>query len=106
MEAANLTDSEGLESFRNIRWLRNHWSRPVGPRSYYWYLTFEDSFELHNVTKKCQEAIAFPYYDLTAPRDLHLTLDRIAFEDDITRDQLDAIKSGVHAHMHGGRFHE
>ena len=58
--AANL-NLEELERFRNIRLLHNHWSRPIGPRSYYWYLTFEDSAELHCLTARCQEGIAFPY---------------------------------------------
>ncbi|HEV2472778.1 MAG TPA: 2'-5' RNA ligase family protein, partial [Chthonomonadales bacterium] len=39
--------------------------------------------------------IAFPYYDLTPLSDLHLTLDRIAFEDDITPDQLGAIEAAA-----------
>jgi 2'-5' RNA ligase len=88
-DSANL---EELKRFRNIRLLHNHWSRPISPRSYYWYLTFEGSAELHYLAARCQEAIAFPYYDLTPVADLHLTLDRIAFEGDITRDQLTAIE--------------
>jgi 2'-5' RNA ligase len=93
-EASNAADLNlgELERFRNIRLLHNHWSRPIGPRSYYWYLTFEDSAELHCLTARCQEGIAFPYYDLTSVADLHLTLDRIAFDGDITRDQLTAIE--------------
>lgn len=83
---------EELERFRTIRLLHNHWSRPIGPRSYYWYLTFEDSAELHCLTARCQQGIAFPYYDLTPVTDLHLTLDRIAFDGDITPDQLTAIE--------------
>jgi hypothetical protein len=75
--------SEDLERFRNIRWLHNHWSRSLSTRAYYWYLTFEDSRDLHSLARKCQDAIDFPYYDLTPPRDLHLTLDRIAFAEDI-----------------------
>ena len=89
--AANL-NLEELERFRNIRLLHNHWSRPIGPRSYYWYLTFEDSAELHYLTARCQQGIAFPYYDLTPVSDLHLTLDRIAFDGDIAPDQLSAIE--------------
>ena len=52
-----------LDRFRSIRQLRNHWARPAGRRSYYWYLTFEPSAELRSLTRTCQEAIAFPYYD-------------------------------------------
>jgi 2'-5' RNA ligase len=84
-----------LARFRNIRLLHNHWSRPIGPRSYYWYLTFEDSAELHHLAAECQEAIAFPYYDLTPLRDLHLTLDRIAFEDRITSSQLTGVEAAA-----------
>lgn len=91
-DCANL---EELERFRNLRWLRNHWSRPIGPRAYYWYLTFEDSPELRSLARECQEAIAFPYYDLTPPYDLHLSLDRIAFDGDITLDQLGAIEAAA-----------
>lgn len=86
---------EEVERFRNLRWLKNHWSRPIGPRAYYWYLTFENSPELHSLARECQRAIAFPYYDLTAPRGLHLTLDRIAFDGDITADQLGAIEAAA-----------
>src|SRR5215472_13156818 len=82
-----------LERFRDIRWLRNHWSRPIGPPAYYWYLTFGDFPALHSLARKCQEAISFPYYDLTPPRDLHLTLDRIAFKDEITPGQIRAIEA-------------
>jgi 2'-5' RNA ligase len=92
-EAADFANLGELAHFRNIRWLRNHWSRPIGPRTYYWYLTFEKCPKLHSVARECQEAIAFPYYDLIAPRELHLTLDRIAFGDDIRLDQLHAIES-------------
>jgi 2'-5' RNA ligase len=96
-EASSAADLnlEELERFRNIRLLHNHWSRPIGPRSYYWYLTFEDSVELRNLTANCQEAIAFPYYDPTPLRDLHLTLDRIAFDGNIAHSQLTAIEAAA-----------
>jgi 2'-5' RNA ligase len=95
MEAGNPAGPEGLERFRNIRQLHNHWSRPIGPQAYYWYLTFESYPELHSVVRECQEAISFPYYDLTAPPDLHLTLDRVAFADQITSDRLGAIEDAA-----------
>src|ERR1700722_14572468 len=87
-----VANSAELERFRKLRWLANHWSRPIGPPIYYWYLTFENSPELHHLARKCQEAISFPYYDLIPLGGLHLSLDRIAFEDDITLDQLRAIE--------------
>jgi 2'-5' RNA ligase len=92
---AGYANSEELERFRSIRWLHNHWSRPVGPPAYYWYLTFEKSPELHNLARRCQEALAFPYYDLTPLRDLHLTLDRIAYATDIAPGKLDAIEAAA-----------
>lgn len=87
--------AEELERFRNIRRLHNHWSRPVNPRSYYWYLTFEDCPELHSLATECQQEISFPYYDLTPVHDLHLTLDRIAFDGDITPGRLGDIEAAA-----------
>ena len=92
MDTENFVAMEELERFRNIRWLHNHWSRPLDPRSYYWYLTFEGYQELHSLAADCQRAISFPYYDLIPRPDLHLTLDRIAPDRAITTDRLDAIE--------------
>jgi len=83
--------AEEQRQFRNLRSLTNHWSRPVSPPAYYWYLTFEHSAELQAAAARCQQAIDFRYYDPTPVRDLHLTLDRIAFRREITSDQLSAI---------------
>jgi hypothetical protein len=92
-EAANLANPEELERFRSIRRLRNHWSRPIGPHAYYWYLTFEDCPELQSLARKCQKVISFPYYDLTPLSDLHMTLDKIAYDGDLTPDQLHRIEA-------------
>ncbi len=94
-DTPNSANSEELKRFRKLRRLINHWSRPLSPRAYYWYLTFENSSELQSLAKQCQEAISFPYYDLTLPGALHLTLDRIAFEGDITSDQLSAVEAAA-----------
>ena len=92
MENGHFTGSDELERFRSIRWFHNHWSRPIAPRAYYWYLTFENTPELHSLARECQRAISFPYFDLIPLRDLHLTLDRISLERDTTPETLDAIK--------------
>ncbi len=84
-----------LKRFREVGRLGNHWSRPIGPRSYYWYLTFEDSPVLRSFVWQCQQAISFPYYDLTHADQLHLTLDRIAFAGQITEAQLCAIRTAA-----------
>jgi 2'-5' RNA ligase len=87
--------ADGLECFRSIQTLHNHWSRPAGPPAYYWYLTFERSPELHSLVTECQEAISFPFYDLIPVSGLHVTLDRIAFEGDITLNQLEDIETAA-----------
>lgn len=91
----NPASAEELERFRSIRLLHNHWARPIGPRSYYWYLTFENCEELHSLAMECQQEVSFPYYDLTSPRELHLTLDRIAPEKDVRPGRLAEIKSAA-----------
>ena len=48
--------------------------------------------QLQSLVKQCQEAIAFPYYDLIPESDLHLTRDRIAFEGDMPSDRLHRIE--------------
>jgi GNAT superfamily N-acetyltransferase/2'-5' RNA ligase len=58
-------------------------------------LTFEDSSDLQLLAGQCQAAISFPYYDLTPPSELHLTLSRIAAQDDITSDQLHAVEAAA-----------
>ena len=74
--APGLPDLEReLDRFRSIRQLKNHWARPAGRRPFYWYLTFDHCAELRSLVRKCQEAIAFPYYDLTDPSGVHMTLD-------------------------------
>jgi 2'-5' RNA ligase len=84
-----------MERFRNTRLLHNHWSRPIAQPAYYWYLTFETCLNLHSLGRQCQDAIDFPYYDLTPLRDLHLTLDRIAFAADITANVLSDIEAAA-----------
>jgi len=91
----NPASTEELDRFRSIQRLHNHWARPRGPRSYYWYLTFEEYPELHSLARECQEEISFPYYDQTPPHELHLTLDRIAFEGKITPAQLADIEASA-----------
>ena len=95
----NTSSSSGIagptDRFWSLSHLTNHWSRPATSRSYYWYLTFENSPELLSFVKQCQKEISFPYYDLIPASGLHLTLDRIAFEGDITLDQLRALEAAA-----------
>lgn len=95
VEAPDPFNPGELERFRNIQWLHNHWSRPMARPAYYWYLTFENYLNLHSLGRQCQDAIDFPYYDLTPLRDLHLTLDRVAFAADITSEILGDIEAAA-----------
>jgi 2'-5' RNA ligase len=87
----NTVASGEAEPFGNIRLLRNHWSGPARPRAYYWYLTFAGAPEVCAVAARCQQALAFPYYDPVLPQGLHMTLDRIAPEGGITTAQLNSV---------------
>ncbi|GAA3203961.1 2'-5' RNA ligase family protein [Nonomuraea helvata] len=92
----NSSNVDGVnERFRTLRYLTNHWDRPAAPRAYYWYLTFEASPQLRPLVKQCQEAISFPYYDLIPESGLHLTLDRIALEREVTSTQLRLIEAAA-----------
>lgn len=80
------------DSFADVKLLRNHWSSPAGPRAYYWYLGFEGAPGVRALVARCQEAIAFPYYDLVLPQALHMTLGRVAAESELTAAQVNAIE--------------
>ncbi|HZM74566.1 MAG TPA: 2'-5' RNA ligase family protein [Candidatus Limnocylindrales bacterium] len=91
---SNVKGSQGGEQslpFYCVRRLTNHWARPLRGGSYYWFLTFEHQPQLQALVRRCQRAISFPYYDLTPPADLHMTLERIAFEEEISPQQLDEV---------------
>jgi len=90
--ADNLTPAD---RFRKLRHLTNHWARPGGPRAYYWYLTFENAVQLHDLAARCQQAISLPHYDLTPRQGMHLTLDRVAYEKDTTPDDLRALTAAA-----------
>jgi 2'-5' RNA ligase len=83
-----------LENFRKVRRLADHWARPGGGpenRSFYWYLTFLRARQLRELTQHCQKVITFPYYDLIPLDDLHLTMNRVAYQNAVDRSDLDAV---------------
>ena len=57
----------GIEYFREIRQLTNHWARPSGVRAYYWYLTFDGATALQELASQCQEVMSCAYYDPVPP---------------------------------------
>jgi 2'-5' RNA ligase len=74
-----------------VGFLRNHWTRPLGPLGYYWFLTFEKSPELRALSMECQSSLDFPYYDLAPSDSLHLTLARVADVKELTPGQIHSI---------------
>ena len=88
---AEIVANVELRKFRTLTALHDHWRRANARPAYYWYLTFPDEVRLHELTLRCQRAINFPYYDLTDIRDLHMTLDRVAFEGSVSADELQVL---------------
>ncbi|KAA8886192.1 hypothetical protein F3087_26750 [Nocardia colli] len=67
----------------------------IGPLGYYWFLTFEHASEFHAQVKDCQQSINTAHFDLTAAEGLHLTLDRIAYDGELSSSQLGSIASAA-----------
>jgi 2'-5' RNA ligase len=69
--------------------LKNHWDRPGwsdGRRSYHWMLTFEDATELQELATRCQATLRdIPTLDMVPPKSLHITLQRAAFTDEVSK---------------------
>ncbi|WP_081769247.1 2'-5' RNA ligase family protein [Nocardia nova] len=78
-----------------VRYLRSHWTRPLGPLGYYWFLTFEGNPEIRELAKGCQALIDFSYFDQVPLDSLHLTLGRIANVEKLSPAQLDSITSSA-----------
>jgi len=71
----------------------NHWDRAdwrPGRTGYYWYLTFDDDASaLRTMAAACQRALhAHSAFDLVPLGDLHMTLGRVGFEDELSEDVL------------------
>ncbi|WP_432976641.1 2'-5' RNA ligase family protein [Dactylosporangium sp. CA-233914] len=93
--AAASVAAQELQRFREIRQLRNHWAGRDTRRSYYWYLTFEHCTELQSLAQRCRDGIPLPYYDFTPLTELHMTLDRVAYDGDIAPEQLHTVVSAA-----------
>ena len=75
-------------AFSRLSGMTNHWDRAdwsPGRTGYYWYLTFGDeASDLRAMAAVCQRAfISNPAFDLVPLRDLHMTLSRVGFEDEL-----------------------
>ncbi|WP_253787461.1 2'-5' RNA ligase family protein [Nocardia amikacinitolerans] len=66
-----------------------------GPLGYYWFITFEHASDLHSLTEELRQAIDTTYFAPVSMNGLHLTLDRIAYIDECTPEQLDSIAAAA-----------
>lgn len=73
-------------AFTALENMTNHWDRPgwrPGRAAYYWYLSFRDQDNVRALAAQCQAAVDAPYLDLIPDTDLHMTIQRVAFADEV-----------------------
>jgi 2'-5' RNA ligase len=76
------------QAFRNLTHMENHWQRDgwtPGRRSYHWMLSFHDAEEIQRLAERCQAQLPPSGLDLVPLDALHVTLERIAFTDEIPK---------------------
>ncbi len=86
--------------------LRNHWwPRPgwtEGRLIFTWHLTFCNALTLYTLVARCHDALRpLPGLDLVPPRWLHLTMQGVAWADEIDRNDLKAVYSSVRNRVDG-----
>jgi hypothetical protein len=78
-------------AFAALDRMTNHWDRPgwrPGRAAYYWYLSFRDQPEVQALAEQCQAVFDAPHFDLIARTDLHMTVQRVAFTDEVDESDL------------------
>jgi muconolactone delta-isomerase len=91
------TDVEDRKAFRQLHRLADHWYWRPGwrPDRHYmtWYLLFDadDYPELGTFVAEHQRQLNLPYLDHVPDDGIHLTVQGVAFADDITRDEISRI---------------
>lgn len=94
---------EDWERFTSLDGMTNHWDRPgwtPGRRSYHWLITFEKDKKLQELAAACQEPLrGFEWLDLVPLNWLHLTLQRIAFTDEVTAGEVAAVAAAVQGRL-------
>jgi len=96
---------EDWHHFRQLRQLGSHWERPgwtEGRRSYHWLLTFEHASDLQGLAARAQEPFdGLPQFDLVPLDTLHLTIQRVAFADELPISRLTAVAATVRQRCQG-----
>lgn len=92
-------EEEDWHRFRQLRQLGSHWERPgwaEGRRSYHWFLTFEHASDLQGLATRAQEPfVDLSRFDLVPLDALHLTIQRVAFTDELPLSRLPAVAATV-----------
>jgi 2'-5' RNA ligase superfamily len=85
-----VTAIDATGQMRDHWWFRPGWR--VGRRMYTWHVTFEGQTQLHDLVNAYQSALAsIPGLDLIPLRWLHLTMQGVAFTDEISETELSGI---------------
>ncbi len=88
------------ERYRRLTSLVNHWDRPgwnSGRRSYHWIVRFDDDPAVRRLAARCQQHLRhLPTLDLVPAAGLHLTVQRVAFTDEISISDAHAIADAAH----------
>jgi len=85
--------------YRQFSHLVNHWDRPgwtEGRRSYHWIVRFDEFPAVRALTARCQDHLRhLPTLDLVPATSLHMTLQRVAFTDQITAADAHAVAAAA-----------
>lgn len=91
---ATASPYQHAEQMRTHWWARPGW-RP-GRRTYSWFLTFEGQPGLHRLVDQYRQQLrGVDGLDLVPPQWLHLTVQSVAFADDLTAGELDELIATV-----------
>lgn len=74
--------------FQQVQRMVNHWDRPgwtPGRRSYHWMVMLGDVPALTALANRCQEQLRdLPHLDMVPTTSLHITMQRLAFTDEVS----------------------
>ena len=93
-----MTESSSPDRMRDHWWWRPGWR--AGRRMCTWHVTFDDQPRLHELVSSYQAALApLPGLDLIPARWLHLTMQGIAFTDEVSPPEIADIAEAARKHL-------